>query len=374
MSRNTEPDAKIERNTETKKTDMILEPQKDTDMNDPSMSDFINSVKTNNISGVKQFVKDVNELDDAIYDMFINACKKGVVEMVKVFIEYSDRNCVDKEDSSKYYFVNKQNSAGMSGLMWATYNNQIKIVELLVNAKGIIIDAFNISHITAFAWAISYNYYDIGEMLLNKGADINTQDIWGDTLLIKNMVGSLEKVKFLLDNSAKINATNYAGNTALIHAVKSGKIPVVIALLTRGADPYIKNNDNNMAVDYAYTKEMKDILGTFMTKAIPPETSIEKVPVVETLLVRPSNDALPAPICEQVAPIPEQSSVPVHVPVPVFIPDGVPETSPVSTVAEIPLIVELPLDKTKQKKQSSLLSYINPLNLLKYRGASGSST
>ena len=76
------------------------------------------------------------------------------------------------------------------------------------------------------------------EHLLDRGADIEARDDYGNTALMYASVGGKAAVvELLLDRSAEIDARRGPGlRTALMHASRNGEAAVVELLLDRGAD------------------------------------------------------------------------------------------------------------------------------------------
>lgn len=84
--------------------------------------------------------------------------------------------------------------------------------------------------------------------LVKLGADVNTRDEYGDTLLIcASNLGRQDVVQELLNRSALVNVQGYAGNTALLKAGSrrysniDGDFNIVRMLVAAGANPNIKN-------------------------------------------------------------------------------------------------------------------------------------
>lgn len=83
--------------------------------------------------------------------------------------------------------------------------------------------------------AIQYKLYDMAEMLINHGADVNIDH--GVTPLINAIdVGSIRMVELLINRGANINYMDHSGITPLTWAlyIKSDKIAEI--LIKRGAD------------------------------------------------------------------------------------------------------------------------------------------
>jgi uncharacterized protein len=75
------------------------------------------------------------------------------------------------------------------------------------------------------------NKIEVLQLLLNKGADVNTKNNKGETALMKaSMFYYPEIVKILLNKGAAINAKDNKGETALSYAIKR-KIPEIVDLL-----------------------------------------------------------------------------------------------------------------------------------------------
>lgn len=110
------------------------------------------------------------------------------------------------------------------------------------------------------ASAILTGNLELAKMLLAAGANLNIQNDKGLTPLMLVM-GSLEAaqqdqakesirgiVRFVLQNGAKIDATDNKGQTAIFYAVGQQDIPTIDLLLTAGADINHKNNAGETAI------------------------------------------------------------------------------------------------------------------------------
>lgn len=75
-------------------------------------------------------------------------------------------------------------------------------------------------------------------MLLDKGADVNAKNNFGNTaLLIASGNGQAEVVKLLLDRGAAVNLGNNQNVTPLLMAAQYGDVDVITPLLAKGANP-----------------------------------------------------------------------------------------------------------------------------------------
>lgn len=100
--------------------------------------------------------------------------------------------------------------------------------------------------------------------LLNAGANVNARSKKsGETALIRAVKsGRIETVKILINAGADVNLQGYENRTALMDAVNS-RYPqpeVIIALLDAGANVNIKDRRGKRAIDYA--RENEKLAGT----------------------------------------------------------------------------------------------------------------
>ena len=99
------------------------------------------------------------------------------------------------------------------------------------NKNHIILDEWNMHR------AASENRVDILGMLLRKGFDIETRDIFDcRPLHVAAMTNAVDSVNFLVDHGAKINAKDEDGETSLDHAIEHRNVEVTGYLLSKSAD------------------------------------------------------------------------------------------------------------------------------------------
>lgn len=87
--------------------------------------------------------------------------------------------------------------------------------------------------------------------LLNQGAEINSQIKSMPALIFLVMNRNHEMVRFLLKNGADVNIQNLEGETSLICATKLKDMPMLHLLNEFGANKDIKSNDGLTALDWA---------------------------------------------------------------------------------------------------------------------------
>lgn len=116
----------------------------------------------------------------------------------------------------------------------------------------------NIEHPVAKGWsplrrAILRSNLELARMLVEAGADPHVVTDEGETILfwIEWEEALDELIEFVLSLGIDVNHKAHAGNTAIIHAVYWEHENAVKRLLQAGADPLLKNDAGNNALDYA---------------------------------------------------------------------------------------------------------------------------
>jgi hypothetical protein len=134
---------------------------------------------------------------------------------------------------------------------------------------------------TALYYAAVCEHADIVKLLLDHGADANTQDEQGwSAVYMASMYGCTEVVEMLIRKGADPNSTDNDGKTAIHIAVQYKRVETVRALLDLGADPFIKNsegasawtwatNDRNTYRDYSIADLLRNWKSTVAENSVP---------------------------------------------------------------------------------------------------------
>ena len=136
-------------------------------------------------------------------------------------------------------------------------------------------------------------YGDAGSIrvLLDKGADPNTQNLDGGTALMY-AIDNDEKTRLLLDRGANPNLRSGEGRTALLIAVgRNGSNPVAKLLLDHGADAKVRLPDGRGALALAVNARDRDLLQLLLdrgveTKPLPLAASLVGCPACFDLLLK----------------------------------------------------------------------------------------
>lgn len=221
------------------------------------------AINYHNIESVKFLIKSGANLEVRDHENMtplIRAAQVDFFEGFKLLLESgSDFKARDEENNTAMYYVPYDKSGILylellkkydaNILLDKTYNNEtmlthifeyeitgcLEMFEYLLN-NGLDVNASNNDGVTAVdsisAAILSYNEYDFKK--------------YGNELLAI--------LKLFMDNEGiikNINRVDYQGNTLLIRAIQSNDLALVQKLLQAGANPYIENNENKNALDFA---------------------------------------------------------------------------------------------------------------------------
>ena len=104
---------------------------------------------------------------------------------------------------------------------------------------------------TALHLAIKNNYYDIANVLIEKGAFIDVKDNKGNTpLLLAAMTGNIECLQLCLNKGANIENCDNLGAKAIHIAANYCQCNTLDILLSIGADIKSVDYNNKTALDY----------------------------------------------------------------------------------------------------------------------------
>lgn len=103
---------------------------------------------------------------------------------------------------------------------------------------------------------------DAVKLLLDKGANVNLQDDFGNTALhFASQNHSLDIARLLLNYKANANIQDNNGNTSLSNAVfySEGRGEMIQLLLEFGGDKYLENNHGVSPIELAETIANHDL-------------------------------------------------------------------------------------------------------------------
>ena len=200
----------------TRLTKLILESGADVNALETSDADLTLTVavKNENVEIAKMILDygvDVNIQDEKSWSALMFASQKGHTQMTKLLLEYG-----------AYVNLQKTNNWTALMLMLAGANANFETASLLLK-YGANINIQGSDGWSALMLACQSGYTEIAKLLVESGADVNTQNkVSGmSALMIASRDGNAKTVKLLLDHEADINLKDNDGWTALMLADKN---------------------------------------------------------------------------------------------------------------------------------------------------------
>ena len=198
------------------------------------------------------------------------------------------------ESLSKGASINFNNPEQLNALLIATNNQDIKALQFLVEKNieiNLNIEGYSAAHSASalgnlqilkflvkykidlelqnssdgrycIHWACQELHINIIKYLINQKVNINVKDNEGITPLdIVCSEGDVKISEFLISKNANVNARRNDGITPLHMAVAFNQYNIVQILLKNGADPFLKDyDDEKNSFDYAKENESYEIL------------------------------------------------------------------------------------------------------------------
>jgi ankyrin repeat protein len=149
---------------------------------------------------------------------------------------------------------------GTTALHHAAVSGHNAMVQLLLDNGSLHVDVRDVNGDTPFRCAADAEHCRTVLLLLDRGADINAagkHDSGNTALHVAAISGNATMACFLLDQGAKIEATNWLGRTPLLCATASdstGRIQVIRLLLDYGAKIDAKDKKGRTALHNAVTE------------------------------------------------------------------------------------------------------------------------
>jgi len=172
-----------------------------------------------------------------------------------------DANEIIQKESS---ILNQQDAKGNTPLMQAAMQGREDLAKILVE-NGAQVNMQNFQGQTALYLAVERNLPNVVALLLKFGAHPNLPNIDSvSPLHIAATGGNLVVVRLLKEHGAYINFHDDTGDTPLHYATREGQREVVRYLVMEcGADPLIKNEDGETAIDLALALNETAVLSVF---------------------------------------------------------------------------------------------------------------
>ena len=143
-----------------------------------------------------------------------------------------------------------------TALHQAAYAGDLAMVTRMVVEQGIAVDVADNEKHTPLMWASFNGHTAVVEYLIEHKAKVNALDVNGRNALMYASSGPFaETVGLLINKGSSVNVQGkLEGFTALMTAAAEGQLEVVRVLLQHGADPALKDEDDDTAESFALEK------------------------------------------------------------------------------------------------------------------------
>ena len=202
------------------------------------------------------FYKKYDEKDNKKIHEIFNRFIEG--DKTKIVYEQIIHSTINDSFDPNYLPEGETNTILMSTIKSKLDMYNISRVVSLLLEKGANVNTQNENGYTALMLACDNENIDLDiiEMLLEKGADLNIRDSKGRTaLMLACTTGYSSLVEILLKRGSNVNITNSSGSTALMFAcLKDGKDrnKIIKMLLNKDADVNIINRNGDTALNLLY--------------------------------------------------------------------------------------------------------------------------
>jgi ankyrin repeat protein len=166
------------------------------------------------------------------------ASRQGLEHVVELLLQVCNANAADEN--------------GDTALHQAAITGRAAVVRLLLTVKDLKVNLKSKRKRTALSLAAENGHETIVQMLIEKGAELETKDSDGRTALqLATMGQHVEVVLILLEKGAKVKAKGEDGKTVLHLAAENGHEAVVRLLLEHEADVNAEERDGETALHWA---------------------------------------------------------------------------------------------------------------------------
>ncbi|MES2414350.1 MAG: ankyrin repeat domain-containing protein [Pseudomonadota bacterium] len=144
------------------------------------------------------------------------------------------------------------------GLALAVREPSPKVVQVLLAAPRIDLNALNAKEESPLMLAVFSGDLQLADQMIKKGADVNKTG-W-TPLHYAATKGHLPLIRLLLENHAYIDADSPNGSTPLMMASMYGTADAVKLLLDEGADAQLRNQQGLTAMQFAQRVNRQDVV------------------------------------------------------------------------------------------------------------------
>ncbi|MBW7858494.1 MAG: ankyrin repeat domain-containing protein [Leptonema sp. (in: Bacteria)] len=159
--------------------------------------------------------------------------------------------------SSTFLYSQVPNSTESEALVHAAQNNNFELVDRLLEA-GADINSKNRQGQTVLHFAAFWGPYSLVKRYVELGAKVDVADMNGQTpIMLVYEFGSMRALQLLIDKGANVNKADKWGRTALMEAARADRLTAIKILLKAGANIKAQSNFKETALSIA--SDLKEV-------------------------------------------------------------------------------------------------------------------
>jgi ankyrin repeat protein len=218
---------------------------------EPNAKGYFKAIEAEDLAAIRTFFQagvDPNATNERGETPLTFALKCCELKVLKALAEKVDLNGRNKEGNTALYLALKDNKPDRFEFL-LDKNADVKVP----NEDGR----------TVLHMAAAHDDLPLIKKLIERGADVNAiGGANGDIPLIQACIGNrpqTEIIRLFLDTGANVNHQSKNNATCLIYVAASGHKDLVQELLSRGADPKLKDREGKTARDWALDSGYKEV-------------------------------------------------------------------------------------------------------------------
>jgi ankyrin repeat protein len=196
------------------------------------------AVMYNNYYCLKKLKKNINLVDNSNNSVLHLACKNNNIDMIKKLIEYEIN-------------TNLININNYTALHIACINKNIEIIEILIKYSNLNIKERQYD-LVPLMYLLDTKYINLIKKMIEKGADVSSQDTIGNTVLHHAIYeGHIDVVNLLIDYYPDMSLVNIDGMTILhLCASKYSSIQFPYTKMINNIDLNLQDSKGNTCFHY----------------------------------------------------------------------------------------------------------------------------
>lgn len=219
-------------------------------VNEEQFNETLDSTNQIRIEYIKQIKEKINGLDST--EIYANKSDKEKIKHVLTSIK--EQECWKESQRVTDEKAQWRDSDGYSWLFLAAQTGCLEVVQKLTHYEKYI-------QPRVFWWAARNGYWQVVEVLLRHGVEVNAKNNLDMTsLIVAAGQGHLEVVQLLLQYGANVDAKDITDRTPLWMAAGARCRKIVELLLQHGAKVDAKDNDDKTPLEVAVEKKRVDVV------------------------------------------------------------------------------------------------------------------